>query len=226
MPRTLAIGDIHGCLTALDTLLAAVQPASDDLVVTLGDYVDRGPDSRGVVERVLELGGRCRHVPLLGNHELMMLEAQKQDFHMWLAVGGRETLESYGSDGSSGWPEKIPAEHWNFMSERCLAWHETETTIFSHAGPNPLRMMEYQDEFDLFWQKSFPSRLHISGKTVVCGHVSQRSGVPHDRGFLVCIDTWAYGGGWLTCLDVDTGRYWQANQKGELREGRRGTEPE
>ena len=72
--RLIAIGDIHGCLTALDTLLDAIAPTSSDIIVTLGDYVDRGPDSRGVIDRLIELGRQTRLIGLLGNHEEMMLD--------------------------------------------------------------------------------------------------------------------------------------------------------
>src|SRR4051794_24858439 len=100
--RTLAIGDIHGCLTALDTLLLAVRPQPDDLIVTLGDYVDRGPDSRRVVDRLLHLPPLCQLVALRGNHDQMMLDARAgaEPLRDWLGCGGRETLRSYApADG-------------------------------------------------------------------------------------------------------------------------------
>jgi serine/threonine protein phosphatase 1 len=217
--RTLAIGDIHGCLTALDALLAAVEPGSDDLLVTLGDYVDRGPNSRGVIDRLLDLDRRHRLVPLRGNHELMMLLARQGDFDLWFSAGGKETLASYQSDGSPDWIDLIPAAHWSFIETRCVPWFETETHIFSHAGVNPLRTLEQQDEYDLFWQPLIPGREHRSGKTLVFGHVPQRTGKPLNRGYLICLDTWVHGDGWLTCLEVETGRVWQANRAGESRDG-------
>src|SRR5713226_9326831 len=76
--RTFAIGDIHGCLVALDRLLAEVRPQPDDLVITLGDYVDRGPDSKGVIDRLLGLSQLCRLVSLRCNHDYTMIEAGKQ----------------------------------------------------------------------------------------------------------------------------------------------------
>src|SRR5436305_15152730 len=97
--RTLAIGDIHGCSRALDALLAAVAPRPDDQLITLGDYVDRGPDSRGVLDRLLALHATGRLVALRGNHDYMMLQARAGvDRFMWLAFGGRPTLESYGAE--------------------------------------------------------------------------------------------------------------------------------
>ena len=68
-PRTIAIGDIHGCSAALDALVEAIRPRPEDCIVTLGDYINRGPDSRGVIERLIELTRRCRLLPILGNHD-------------------------------------------------------------------------------------------------------------------------------------------------------------
>jgi serine/threonine protein phosphatase 1 len=85
--RTLAIGDIHGCLRAFDLLLELVQPEPKDLLVTLGDYVDRGPDSKGVLDRLIDLKTRCRHIPLIGNHDLMMLAAREDLDHFRSALG-------------------------------------------------------------------------------------------------------------------------------------------
>jgi serine/threonine protein phosphatase 1 len=73
--RTIAIGDIHGCAAALRAVIAAIKPTAEDTLVTLGDYVDRGPDSRGVIDEMLLLEKRCHVLPLLGNHEVMMLDA-------------------------------------------------------------------------------------------------------------------------------------------------------
>src|SRR4051812_30312448 len=73
--RTIAIGDVHGCLRALAALLDAIGPDWEDTLVPLGDYIDRGPDSRGVLDQLLALAKRCRLVPLLGNHEEMLIAA-------------------------------------------------------------------------------------------------------------------------------------------------------
>ena len=96
--RLFAIGDIHGCLPALETLLAAIQPQPDDTIVTLGDYVDRGPQSREVIERLLRLQ-ECRLIPLLGNHDemlLMIYDGQRELYIDWLLFGGNTTMASYG----------------------------------------------------------------------------------------------------------------------------------
>ena len=219
--RTLAIGDIHGCLTALEALLAWVEPQPDDLVITLGDYVDRGPNTRGVIDRLLKLDETHRLFPLRGNHEWMMLEAREGDFDFWFNFGGEETLESYGVFGREDWAEKIPYEHWRFIERRCVEYHETDTHIFVHAGLDALKPLAEQDIYALCWQKLNPfAPPHVSGKTVICGHTAQPSGQPRDLGHLVCIDTWVYGDGWLTCLEPATGRFWQADELGQKREGR------
>src|SRR5918998_722468 len=99
--RVLAIGDIHGCLHPFNDLLDWVKPDADDLVVTLGDYVDRGPDTRGVLDRLVGLKqSGMRLVCLRGNHEVMMLAARygdRGDPANWLSVGGVQTLGSYGA---------------------------------------------------------------------------------------------------------------------------------
>lgn len=217
--RTLAIGDIHGCLTALDALLDAVQPQPDDLVVTLGDYVDRGPDSKGVLDRLIELRGRCRHVALKGNHDLMMLESRADlgAFDEWMQCGGTQTLQSYRANLNWGlFADAVPARHWRFLEEICVPYHEIATHFFVHANAYPDVPLAEQPEHMLFWERlSNLSAPHESGKIMICGHTQQRSGKPLNLGHAICIDTWAYGDGWLTCLDVETGRCWRANQRGE-----------
>src|SRR5262245_44760527 len=94
--RVLAIGDVHGCLGALGCLLAFVDPQPGDLRVARGAYCDRGPDSRGVRGRLIDLRARHKLVALRGNHDVMMLHAREGvDRRMWLACGGKQTLESY-----------------------------------------------------------------------------------------------------------------------------------
>src|SRR5262249_33858026 len=96
--RTIAIGDIHGCPDALAALIDAIAPSPEDTVVLLGDYIDRGPNSRGVLDRLIALARRCRLVPLLGNHEEALLDAlrDKDSLRRWLTLGAADTLRSYG----------------------------------------------------------------------------------------------------------------------------------
>jgi serine/threonine protein phosphatase 1 len=220
--RTLAIGDVHGASSALDALLAAVRPTPADTLIFLGDYVDRGPDSRGVLDRLLALRDQVNLVCLRGNHELMMLRARdsKDDRRCWLSVGGAQCLASYGNaPGLSGTLADVPAEHWRFLEEQCVDSCETATHIFVHANLSADRSPGEEGEEKLFWEFLVKPVGHVSGKVVVCGHTSQKSGAVLDLGDTICIDTFAYGGGWLTCLDVDRYRFWQADVLGRLREG-------
>ena len=221
--RVLAIGDIHGCLGPLDDLLAWVAPTPDDLVVTLGDYVDRGPDTRGVLDRLLELKRTLNLVCLRGNHEVMMVRARhggRDDRKLWLEVGGAQALGSYGAaPGRAGTLDDVPREHWDFLRDGLLDYYETDRHIFVHATVHCDLDMAEQPEYVLFWEFLPAAMRHRSGKTVVCGHTSQKSGKPKVVPGAVCVDTFAHGGGWLTCLDAATGRYWQADTLGRKREG-------
>jgi serine/threonine protein phosphatase 1 len=218
--RLLAIGDIHGCSQAFDALLTVVAPTADDWLITLGDYVDRGPDSRGVIERLIDLNTGGRLVALLGNHEEMMLDARYAPaaFAAWVEFGGQETLDSYPARPEPGLPG-VPDEHWRFLEQTCIDRFETDRHFFVHGNVLPDVPISDQPIEVLHWEKFGPSRPHISGKTMICGHTAQRNGRPRDLGHAVCIDTYAYGGGWLTCLDAASGFYWQANQKGDTRTG-------
>jgi len=213
--RTIAIGDIHGCWDALTTLLDAVEPAAADRLILLGDYVDRGPDSCSVMNRLLELEKACELVPLLGNHELMMMRGlvDPHERQFWLYYGGQETLASYGHDLYN-----IPPDHLEFLG-RCRASFETDTHLFVHANYVPDLPLDRQPEDMLFWTHlhTSPPQPHRSGKTAVVGHTPQFSGNVLDLGYLKCIDTFCFGTGWLTALDVDSGQIWQATQRGDLR---------
>jgi len=214
--RLLAIGDIHGCWTALQALVAAVDFQPDDVVVTLGDYVDRGHGSKEVIDYLIGLKNRLHLIPLRGNHEVMMLEGRDDtgSFAGWLSAGGEATLMSYGGES---WKD-VPATHWQFL-EKTLPYHETELDFFVHANANPERPLADQSAEALFWERVDCAAPHESGKRMICGHTPQHNGQILDLGFAVCIDTWAYGGQWLTCLDVHSNCYWQANEKGEVRIG-------
>jgi serine/threonine protein phosphatase 1 len=216
--RTLAIGDIHGCLNALDLLLARVDLRADDRLIALGDYVDRGPDSRGVLDRLIRLHEAGQLIALRGNHDAMMLDARKaRGRSLWLAVGGCETLSSYGVAFPDAFRiTDIPDRHWRFLEEDLVDWHEIDTHFFVHAGVYYDIPLAEQPEDVLLWEKLADPLPHVSGKVMVCGHTKQPSGVPLNLGHAICIDTGIYEpDGWLTCLDVRTGQYWQANQRGE-----------
>lgn len=217
MPRTIAIGDIHGCATALATLLRAIQLEPDDTLVTLGDYVDRGPDSAGVLEQMIAIGRRCRHIALVGNHEEMMVASRTDatELKFWLRYGGQQTLDSYGPEASF---EQVPAEHWRFIGNCRTCW-ETDRFFFTHASYEPHLPLDRQEREILLWQslRDVVPEPHASGKTVIVGHTPQPSGKILDLGYLKCVDTGCCYGGWLTALDVDAGTIWQSDPAGSLR---------
>ncbi len=212
--RLFAIGDIHGCSEALRHLDKELAFNASDTVVTLGDYVDRGPDSRGVIEFLLELRGRCRLVSLRGNHEIMMLKARDQRANLseWLNYRGDTTLDSYGASTFAD----IPDAHWDFLHST-IPYHETATDFFVHANACPDISLADQPDYMLFWEFVGEPSPHVSGRRMICGHSAQRSGSPLDFGHAVCIDTFAHGGGWLTCLEMRSNAYWQTSQNGALR---------
>jgi serine/threonine protein phosphatase 1 len=217
--RYLAVGDIHGCSRALTTLAAFVPFVPDDTIITLGDYVNRGPDSCAVLDWLIAEHKRGNLIALRGNHELMMLQARQSAdrFHQWKRYGGDATLASYSPFGDSGKLVDIPDNHWQFLEEQTRPWFETERHFFVHANAYPDCPLAEQPDFMLYWEPFNDPPPHQSGKIMVCGHTSQKSGYPRNIGHAVCIDTWACGRGWLTCLDVASDRYWQANQQGETR---------
>jgi serine/threonine protein phosphatase 1 len=219
--RILAIGDIHGCLRSFDTVLEAAAREPNDWIVTLGDYVDRGPNTRGVLDRIIGLGQSGRLIALRGNHEEMMLDA-REDLGLlstWLQYGGQETLDSYAPEGRTAEFADIPQEHWTFLEHQCVDWFESEKHFFVHANADPKLHLPDQTGVMLRWAKFVDPPPHRSGKTMICGHTCQESGLPKNLGHAVCIDTCVYDGGWLTCLDVGSGQYWQANEQGETRGG-------
>ncbi|HWB03666.1 MAG TPA: metallophosphoesterase family protein [Verrucomicrobiales bacterium] len=219
--RTLVIGDIHGCSTALDHVLGMVRLQKSDTLITLGDYVDRGPDSKTVIERLLQINSFCTLVPLKGNHEVMMI-ASRQDPEYeptWRGHGGEQTLVSYAPQKPNPSLDDVPAEHWQFIEHQCLDYFETDTHIFVHASLWPEMPMSEQPDLMLFWEfLTINQKPHVSGKTVICGHTAQDSGRPWNLGHTICLDTWAYGRGFLSCLDVESGTVYQASQSGMKRE--------
>ena len=216
--RTIAIGDVHGCDLALTALLSAISPEPDDLLIPLGDYVDRGPGSKAVIDTLLDLSKRCRLVPLIGNHEVMMLVAREDagQLSYWMQFGGIQTLASYGDDLDS--LDAVPDEHFQFI-DRCHSYYETENHIFLHANYTANLPLERQPEFVFLWEHltTHVPEPHVSGKKAIVGHTPQPEGEILDLGHIVCIDTCCFGGGWLTALDVDTGQIWQASCDGEMR---------
>ena len=218
MSRTVAIGDIHGCAIALQTLLDEIKPGQKDTVIGMGDYVDRGMNSAGVLEIMCNLVSQTHLVPLIGNHEIMMFKALQNrgnDFDFWMSHGGNATVASYG-----GRTQNIPQHHMTFLSH-CLRFHEMETHFFVHANYLPNVPLAEQPDDIIFWQhvKEQIPPPHYSGKIAVVGHTPQGDGEILAFDHLQVIDTYCYGDQWLTALDVTSGDYWQADNNGKLRSG-------
>ena len=219
MPKRLyAIGDIHGCTTALKVLIEAINPKPDDTIVVLGDIIDWGPDSRDCVQQLIELSGCCQFILVRGNHEEMMyvaLESQSE-LRYWLNFGGEETLKSYPYQGGD---EIIDREHVRFLKAQAREFYETDEFIFVHASYDPNRPMSEQSNTTLQWEHIVPVRMrpHFSGKTVIAGHTPQTSGEVLDLGYLKVIDTDCSRNGWLTALETKSGQIIQTNQSGKTR---------
>jgi serine/threonine protein phosphatase 1 len=205
--RTFVIGDIHGCVDELNRLLDVISPGSSDTVCFVGDYVDRGPSPRAVIERVLRLRAEGPHcVFLKGNHEDMFLDYLGYDGHYgdaFLWNGGDVTLEAYGIESLAGRAaaERLPPDHLAFL----LALQSQARFgdfLCVHAGLRPSRPLDRQDEEDLLWiREEFIDRPHPFPLTVLYGHTPQRDvrlQLPHKLG----LDTGVVYGNLLSCFEL------------------------
>lgn len=229
--RTFAIGDIHGCYDELVRLIGGIEPQANDTLVFVGDYIDRGVNSSGVLDFIIELGKRCKVIALKGNHESMMQSAfLERDKHIrakwifnWLRNGGNETLQSYGLeldcfDDKELLPIKVK-QHLNFINSM-PTYHITDTHIFVHATPRPDIEISEQDEMDLLWRREgridqYLGYNHVSGKTIISGHTPQANGKPRalsDKNII--IDSGCFHTGWLTAMNIDSGEFIQADKLG------------
>jgi serine/threonine protein phosphatase 1 len=228
--RTFVVGDIHGHLRKLRGLLGQLrwEAAPGDALVFVGDYIDRGPDSRGVIDLVLEQAGSGWNGPvstLKGNHEVLMLDFMAPrpeiDPEVWRENGAVETALSYSPQGwSSTWTEAVPPEHVEFLHS-LKAWHEDEHGIYVHAGIRPGLSPEESSEDDLLWiREEFIDSDYRWPKVVVFGHTPQHERVlirprdpaklpwrPLDRPEKIGIDTGAGWGGPLTAVMLPDRRF-------------------
>jgi serine/threonine protein phosphatase 1 len=200
MLRVYAIGDIHGSLRALCNLIAECERDADGrpmMFVFIGDYIDRGPDSRGVVDYIMNLQARlaANAICLMGNHEALALSAVYDlNIENWILNGGDMTLRSY--DASSA--RELPAAHVAWLRSLRLAFDDG-LRLFVHAGINPARPLDQQDRHDLLWiREPFLSVQHDYGRLIVHGHTPTRTGMPDLRRNRLNIDTGAAYGGPLT----------------------------
>lgn len=204
MGKTYVIGDIHGCYRALEELLGKISPDPNaDTLVFLGDYIDRGPDSKQVVQKVIELmtESQGRVIPLMGNHEQMFLASlagEKREF--FLKMGGDATLASYGIPPpyTGKIAHRIPVEHIHFFNELILFWEDKEY-IYVHAGLEPGVHLSQQSPRWCCWARDqFLKSDYDFGKKVIFGHTPFEE--PHIGKNKIGLDTGAVYGGELTCL--------------------------
>ena len=206
------IGDIHGCADELGSLVGALPIRRDDEIVFLGDYIDRGPDSKGVVSFLLELKqslGENRLIFLKGNHEDMLLsylESTGQQAKMFLPNGGRATVQSYGVPADAPSPDRLGAA----LPPSHLAFYRTleksyliEPYLCVHAGIHPLKSLQEQTDEDLMWiREPFLHSSHTLPYTVLFGHTPQHD-VLYNLPYKIGLDTGLVYGNMLTCFDTD-----------------------
>ena len=216
--RAYAIGDIHGCAEQLSALHRSIEqdlkarPTDSAVLIHVGDYVDRGPDTAGVIA-MLAAGSPIEGVEtvnLIGNHENTMIEAlsgERAAATDWLFAGGRPSLESYGVDPDSpreSWPQSVPAEHVQFL-RGLKTMHREGGYVFVHAGIRPGIPLDEQARDDLLrMRQPFLYSDTDFGAVVVHGHTPVKTPVVrHNR---IAIDTGAVFGGQLTCLVLEDDR--------------------
>ena len=185
----IAIGDIHGCAATLDALLDRLDLTSDDHLIFVGDYIDRGPNSKAVIDRLLDLRDTTRCTFLRGNHEAFMLDYLDMNaFDLWRMNGGLATLQSYANGQRT---VHIPDAHIDFVRQTDL-YLDTPDFFFVHAGLRPdLTVQEnlQQGSEEVFlWERSHLDASTVAWeKTVVCGHTPRQRPVNRDK--LINIDT-------------------------------------
>lgn len=203
---TCVIGDVHGCNASLALLLQKVQRRADTLVF-LGDYIDRGPQSKQVVTTILKLQKEHpRVIPLMGNHEFLFLQYMEgRDSSVFLQAGGLQTLDDYGIDPAAGLDEarrRISPEHLAFFRSLPLLWQD-QHAIYVHAGLQPGRHLSQQTSQWCLWARDqFVHSSYDFGKPVVFGHTTFDE--PYLTPNKIGIDTGAVYGGQLTALLLPT----------------------
>ena len=214
--RLFVVGDIHGCLDELVRLLEAIPAVAGDTIAFVGDYIDRGPDSRGVVDHLLAWRARtpATSVFLKGNHEDMALAYLGLPGHWgeaWMRNGGVAALHSYELDPQASPREiaaRMPAEHLAFFSSLQMTCHWGDYLLV-HAGIRPGVPLVAQQSDDLLWiREPFLDHPHDLGQTVVFGHTPYRRvvvGLPYRIG----IDTGCVYGGALSCVLLPEGHVYQ-----------------
>ncbi|HMB97083.1 MAG TPA: metallophosphoesterase family protein [Balneolaceae bacterium] len=188
--KIVAIGDIHGCLKSLEAIWKKLEPYKEYKHVFIGDYIDRGPSSKEVVDFLLKVKNERECIFIRGNHEQMLLDAVDRDqIKLWLMNGGRSTLESYNSAEDN---IRIPDEHLYFYRNTEL-FYDTKDYFFAHAGAPPDQKIEDSIEDSEVSDYFLWGRDHIGlfgtvwEKTVVFGHTPRSHPIRKDN--MIGIDT-------------------------------------
>ncbi len=203
MPRYIAITDIHGERAKLDNVLSKIDKHPDDIYVFMGDYIDRGPDSKGVIDRIISLGEKYKCVYLIGSHEYAYLHARQGDEYydyLFWNYGGPATVKSYGSF------ENIYKVHGEFL-DSLKFYYLTDKYLFVHAGFDPNYSLEDQDETDLVYiRNKFIYSKHRLPQKVIFGHTEFDS--PYIDEGKICIDLGCgkYKNAHLCALILDNGQ--------------------
>jgi serine/threonine protein phosphatase 1 len=223
--RIYVIGDIHGRLDLLDQVIVKIDtdmkrsPNAEAITVTLGDYIDRGPNSRGVLERLMQNPFPTPYLALKGNHEELFENFFENPSlgNQWRHLGGLETLHSYGvpvsllmvgkgfREAADLLRERVPKAHLDFLSS--LGTSASSASFFlCHAGVRPGIPLDRQNARDLLWiRDEFLNSPMDFGKRVVHGHTPTNE--PEVLGNRINIDTGAYMTGRLTCLALEGERH-------------------
>jgi predicted phosphodiesterase len=214
MGKIFAIGDIHGCISQLDRLVAQLHiDAHNDTLIFIGDYIDRGPDPKGVIDYIIDMRRSVRNVVCLsGNHEDMFLNycLDRRDKELYMSNGGAHTLWSYGFTEEGSEELILPENHRDFFNS-LLTYYEKDDYIFVHAGLRPGIPLDRQDREDLLWIRlEFISSLYDFGKTVIFGHTPFSLNKPLIENNKIGIDTGAVYGGRLTCIELPEMKIYQA----------------
>ena len=223
MKRLIAIGDIHGCYNELVALINQIDPTQDDTLIFLGDYIDRGPNSAGVISLLMGYQKKYSHWKfLLGNHEDLMLDAigeQKLygDYYLWWNQGGKETCKSYQPLISDYElilvkDDIISREHKDWIKVLDM-YYETDEYFFVHAGVKPGIEPSKTSREDMLWiRDEFIDSNYDWGKKIIFGHTpNQRTiGVPIVMGNKIGIDgaICAPGNENLIAVDLTNNRFY------------------
>lgn len=201
--KTFIVGDIHGCLDLLQRLIRSIpwRPEVDRLIF-LGDYVDRGADSRGVVEAVMEISRTSERVDcLMGNHEKILLDfVEGRDVSTFFLNGGTSTLNSYRTVQPGIRPVLIPEDHLAFLRS-LKTWVELDDYYVVHAGLRPGIQLENQSQEDMLWiRDAFIFSNYRFKKRVIFGHTPFSQPLVMEN--KIGLDTGAVYGNKLTCLEL------------------------